>query len=175
MAAAAAPLAPGVLTPPTIIQTKMDPVYFNMYNFWSHKACPEVCWFSRRFYTSENGYKLCIGVDANGSGVDNNGDPVSGKYTSVYVYLMSGRYDDYLWFPFRGEVKITLLNNDTGKEHLEKTICFTSDTDPKFCSRVSDSKRNEFGWGDPSFVAHNELYKYIENDCLRFTVEVTIT
>ena len=154
-----------------MIHTKMNPVYINMYNFSGRKLQP-TCWFSRRFYTGKGGYKMCIGVDANGSGVDESGESVVGRYTSVYVHLMSGQFDDYLWWPFRGEVKITLLNVDSDEKHLEKVICFTNDTDDKFCEKVSENKRSDYGWGDPSFVAQDELYKYLENDCLRFTVEV---
>ena len=96
---------------------------------------------------------------------------MTGRYTSVYVHLMAGSYDEHLWWPFPGEVKITLLSIGRWND-LEKVIQFRPGLDKKFGGRVTGREKSEFGWGDPSFVDHNELYKYLENDCLKFKVEV---
>ena len=47
---------------------------------------------------------MCIGVNANGSGA------ATGTHVSVFAYLMKGKNDDNLPWPFTGEITITLLN-----------------------------------------------------------------
>ena len=147
------------------------PFQFSMCDFTYHRTHPWYCWYSPPFYTSKRGYKMCLGIDANGSGEDSKKESVAGRYTSVYVHLMLGGYDDSLWWPFVAEVKVTLLGIEE-TNNLEKVIRFHPDLDEKYSGQVTGRERSEFGWGDPSFVGHDKLCKFLENDTLRFKVEV---
>ena len=80
-----------------------DSCVFKSPDYHQHNLCNED-WYSPPFYTHPGGYKMCIKVDADGN------DDGAGTHVSVYAYLMRGRNDDNLSWPFTGEVTITLLN-----------------------------------------------------------------
>ena len=73
---------------------------------------------SPSFYTSPEGYHMSIKVHANG-----NGDG-KGTHVSVFVYILEGRNDSKLKWPFIGCVKIELLNQleDGQSSHQNSTI-----------------------------------------------------
>ncbi len=60
-----------------------------MDNFEQHKRDDD-SWFSPPVYTHPQGYKICLRVDANGSGT----------HVSVGVHFMRGEFDDSLKWPF---------------------------------------------------------------------------
>ena len=78
-------------------------------------------WASPPFYTSPGGYKMCIKVHADGSG------DAADTHVSVYVYLMRGKNDDNLPWPFTGEVTVTLLNQLEDENHCTPTISYSQD------------------------------------------------
>jgi len=51
--------------------------------------------FSRPYYTSPQGYKMCLNVCAGGCGLG------IGTHVSIYVYLLKGEYNDTLIWPFK--------------------------------------------------------------------------
>jgi hypothetical protein len=73
------------------------------------------------FYTSSKGYKMCIRVDANGDG------DAEDTHVSVFTFLMKGENNDHLPWPFTGKVTVELLNQLEDKNHLSKSLTFTSD------------------------------------------------
>ena len=80
-------------------------------------------WYSPPFYTHPGGYKMCIKVDADGF------DDGTDTYVSVFAYLMKGKNDDNLPWPFTGEVTITLLNQLADKNHYTDTVTFPQYSD----------------------------------------------
>ena len=78
--------------------------------------------YSPAFYTSPKGYKMCIGVDANGN------EDGKDTHVSVFAFLMKGENDDYLSWPFTGTVTVELLNHGQleDKNHFSETIKFIS-------------------------------------------------
>ena len=131
------------------------PVTFTMDGFAQHKGDDDN-WYSDPFYTTPHGYKMCLRVVANGSGKG------EGTHISVFVYMMQGEFDDYLKWPFRGDITIQLLNQLEDKEHHSMTIPFTDDT---VAGRVTTGES----------ISHEELYKangakYLQKDCLQFQV-----
>lgn len=60
--------------------------------------------YSPPFYTSPQGYKMCLRINPNGV------EGYSGKCVSVFVHMMRGDYDDFLPWPFQGHIYITLLD-----------------------------------------------------------------
>ena len=79
-------------------------------------------WYSRPFYSHPSGYKMCVGVAAQGvlTSVSEN----KGSHLAIGVCLMKGEYDNSLKWPFRGEVTIQLLNHldDDGGHHEERIV-----------------------------------------------------
>ena len=64
--------------------------------------------YSSPFYTSQNGYRFCINVDANGAGDG------KGTHVSVFAWLMKGDNDDSLTWPFTGSVTIACTTQPAG-------------------------------------------------------------
>ena len=135
-------------------------------------------YYSKGFYINQSlGYKLCLEVCANGK---RSG---KGTHISVFVYLMKGKYDDILHFPFEGTIIVELLNWKEDKGHHEKSISFNPHADPDgtICGRVKEGKYTTNSWGRSEFISHLSLFsptnntKYLnDNDCLRLRVKEVI-
>ena len=108
--------------------TGLIPFEFTMTDFnyykWNNTE-----WYSPSFYTHPHKYKMCLRIDANGSG--------DGKrfYVSVLVHVMRGEFDDHLRWPFQGDVTIELLNQLEDNDHYATTIRFSGKSDA-VCGRV---------------------------------------
>ena len=140
----------------------------SMTGFEQHKWIDDD-WYSGPFYTHECGYKMCIRVKAAGSG------PGKGTHISVYIHLMHGEYDEFLQWPFRGEVTIQLINQRKDNWHVQK--CMEIVGQSKACIRVVDKKVNLVGLGFECFLLHTKLgynrttgTEYLKNDTLKFRV-----
>ena len=84
-----------------VLHSHVGLVPFNVtMNGFKQKKCSNSEWYSPPFYTHYRGYKMCLGVDANGY------DDGKGSHVSVFVYMMKGEYDDSLKWPFRGYITI---------------------------------------------------------------------
>ena len=131
-------------------------------------------WYSPPFYTHPGGYKMCIEVDADGY------DDGAGTHVSVLAYLMKGKNDDNLPWPFTGEVTITLLNQLEDENHYTDTISFPQYSD-ETNERVVDDERAPDGYGESQFISHDELdfdfddnCQYLKDDCLFFEIKVEV-
>jgi len=100
----------------------MLPIELTMTDFEQHTIDSDN-WYSPPFYTHPQGYKMCLGVDANGCG---DGE---GTHVSLFAYLMRGEFDDHLKWPFQGHVVIQLCNQLQDKYHCGHTIDFSETTD----------------------------------------------
>ena len=98
------------------------------------------------FVTHSHGYRMCIRVDANG-----NGDG-EGTHVSIFTFLMQGRHDDHLKWPFRGEITIQIVNQVGDHGHVEETSCFDDSIADIYAGRVIGKER-----GVPKFLAHTDL------------------
>ena len=154
-----------------IAHTQASPRVFRMPEFNQHKTLNQD-WYSPPFYIHHGSYKMCICVEANGYAEG------KGTHISVFVYLMRGKNDDNLPWPFRGEVTITLLNQLEDKSHLTKTVEYTQHTDDKYGRRVVDSDMGSHGCGNFKFISHNRLHhdagqncQYLQDDCLYFRIK----
>ena len=81
---------------------RLTPIRFFVTDFSSKRINRKV-WNSPPFYTHPQGYKLCLDIHTNGT------DDGEGTHISVYIYLMSGEFDNQLKWPFRERVTIQLL------------------------------------------------------------------
>ena len=112
---------------------------------------------------------MCIKVYANGC--DDDAD----THVSVFAYLMRGRNDDNLPWPFPGKVTITLLNQLADKNHYPRTTSFLQDSG----RRVVNDEIAATGYGWHKFISHNQLgcyaakvCQYLKNDSLYFQIDV---
>ena len=123
-------------------------------------------WYSQPFYSEPGGYKLCLNVVAKGDGCG------AGTHVSVYVYLMKGKYDDWLKWPFECNVEYGILNWKRNANHIIRTVHFSAAT-AQCNSRVTSSERAVTGWGYSQFLSHSSLFdnsaetiQYLQQDCL---------
>ena len=122
--------------------------------------------FSKSFYSSPSGYKMCIRIHPNGHG------EAQGSHVSVFIKLLDGLNGDSLDGPFRGTVKFELLNQLADNSHHAKTL--TSATDNDMLSDISC-------YGCSKFLHHSGLShdsarntQYLMDDTLYFRATVTV-
>ena len=144
-----------------------------MFNYNEHKRVDDD-WYSVPFYSTTNGYKLQLRVDANGF--------ASGKDThlSVGVRLMKGENDQNLMWPLNSEITIQLLNWREDKGHVE-TIVPHYNAPIAARTRVMDGERAAGGMTVAQVLSHMELpynadnnTEYLHNDTLCFRVSKVI-
>ena len=128
--------------------------------------------FSPAFYTSPDGYKMCICVDANGNGKG------EGTHVSVFAHLMKGENDDHLPWPFTGMVTFELLNQLEDKNHHSKTTIFPQALENEV-QRVVNQETASTGYGCHRYISHSDLgyneaknCQYLKDDCLYFRITV---
>ena len=148
---------------------QVGPCVFNMTKYHRHKSSKQG-WYSPPFHSHPEGYKMCIGVNANGSGA------ATGTHVSVFAYLMKGKNDDNLPWPFTGEVTITLLNQLADEDHCTRTISLLQDDK---AGRVVVGERSRTGYGFFEFISHSQLdhgaaqnCQYLKDGCLFFQIKV---
>ena len=140
------------------LQNSAGFIEFTLSHFERHrKQCWS--WFSQPFYTYYRGYKLCLRVDPNDMGNCNT------SHVSLYLLLMRGEFDDDLKWPFKGDVRIELVDQTGSGEH--RTAVFSM----KGGRRVTVENRAIAGVSKLGFIAHDKLQpSYLKNDCLLFRV-----
>ena len=144
-------------------QLPILPTTLTMTNFEQHKAYDDV-WYSPPVYTHHQGYKIGLGVYANGF------DTGEGKHIFVWVFFMRGEFDDSLKWPFRGVISYQLLDQVNGKDHKTYTSTYDDETPDLCCTRVTEGGRS-LGRGATKFIAYTELEpKYLRDDTLLFQI-----
>ena len=86
---------------------------------------------------------------------------------------MRGEYDNNLKWPFKGEVRVQLLNQRGDKRHFERKLlnlstCTEGDFDRKIVAQVVGRERAERGRGHPQFIANTKLGYNPAEDCQVF-------
>ena len=151
----------------------LPPCAITMFNYNEHKRVDDE-WYSVPFYSTTNGYKLQLRVDANGF--------ASGKNThlSVGVCLMRGEKDETLKWPLNSEITIQLLNWREDKGHVEKIISHYN-APIAYRTRVMDGETAPGSRITGQFITHMELpynadynTEYLHNDTLCFRVSKVI-
>ncbi len=139
-----------------------DPPRFVMTRFSHHKADSDR-WTSNPVYTHRHGYKVCLGVIANGSSFG------KGTHVSVYIHFMRGEFDDLLKWPFRGLMFYQLLDQQ-GENHKNGTVIYDENVADSVSSRVREGEVSKGDWGQVKFVSHEELKPYLKDDTLVFQI-----
>jgi TNF receptor-associated factor 4 len=151
------------------LTTNSEPICvdFVMNNFDQHKKDEDV-WMSPSFYSHPRGYKMCLGVVANGNGEG------EGTYMSVFIYIRRGEYDNILKWPFQGTIPICLVGEGrvVNLQHTRTLICTTASP----LERVTEGDCSENGFGFYQFMPHSSLNSYLRNDSLHFRIsQITVT
>ena len=155
------PLAPVFIPPPDIVMT----------DFEKYRKAGDI-WYSPPFYSHIGGYKMSLGVYANGYG--------DGKATHVSVSccLNRGEYDHQLKWPFRGVITIQLLNQSSDEGHWEVCVRFDDTVRDRCAGRVVGGEKATSGWGCPRFIAQNKLNteneEYLKDDCLKLRISTFV-
>ena len=162
------------------LRTTTSPIVFKFLQFNKHKE-ENKPFYSLPFYSSRNGYKFSISVNAVGEedADEDDADKDDDDSTiSVYAHLEKGEYDDTLTWPFRGSVTVELLNQLEDRNHKKYTIDFPTDNDVS--GRVTSGIGN-IGWGFSNFIRHTQLghrrrinCQYLKDDTLVFRASVEI-
>ena len=149
-------------TPCTVIP--MAPPTLIMTHFSKHKKNKDR-WHSPPIYTHHHGYKICLRVDANGTGAG------KGTHVSVQVIFIRGEFDDSLKWPFRGLISLQLIDQVEGRSHAICTMVYDDTVSDVLCGKVTRGEVSEAGLETPRFIAHAELEpKYLQKDSLFFQI-----
>ena len=144
------------------------PVTFTLDNFHERKDNNEF-WLSPYFYSHKYGYKMQLKVFPNGTGEG------AGTHISIFVLIVPGEFDDFLTWPFCGNITVHLINQRKNGRSVVHKVNYT--TVDNLCYRerplhdVDDA--NRMGWGTFTLIAHAELgeeREYLKNNCLSFCV-----
>ena len=151
-----------------IAPSRNVPIELIMTQYSAHKKNNDH-WYSPPFYTGPGGYKMCMGVDANGQASG------AGTHVSVAVHLMRGEYDSRLVWPFRGDITIQLVNYSNDQDHHDETVHF-NDAASRESKQVVSGGRAAKGWGYQKFISHTTVEfstktrRYIVDNCLTFRI-----
>ena len=169
--------APMPLEQKTWLQNKvlqkepLPPWVFRMERFQEKKENGE-WWYSDPVYSHFGGYKMCLNVDANGSG-DGEGTDVS-----VYISMMRGDNDDNLKWPFKGTIEVSLLNQLENEQHTSESWSYDDNTPTVSSGCVTEGRRVADGWGLQCFISHQDLNyqggkncQYLKDNTLFFRVD----
>ena len=132
-------------------------------------------WYSDPVYSHFGGYKMCLRIDTNEDCAYGGSD----THVSMYIYLMRGDNDDNLRWPFKGTIKVSLLNQLEDGQHLTEELWSPDHEVPEETSgRVTEGERANTCWGLHRFVRHQDLSccgrkycQYLKDNTLFFRVD----
>lgn len=101
--------------------------------------------FSKPFYTSPRGYKLCVRIIPKWQD----------KKVCVCIHLMHGEFDGELKWPYTGTLEVELLNQLEDSRHISRTIQYPGEEG----MRVEKGKMKEVGYGYYDFITHDKLHR----------------
>ena len=144
------------------------PFTLTMHEF-EEKRKKNISWYSPPFYSHPCGYKMCLRIMANGR---SKGEK---SHVSVDLYMMKGEYDEYLKWPFRGDIVILLLSQTNDEKHLTKILPMDDRATDIIAGRVITGERCPNGRGFTQFIHHRDLQpNFLKNNCLQLCVKEVI-
>lgn len=127
-------------------------------------------WYSPTFETSKGGHMMRLEVYPNGR------DGL-GTHISVYVFIVKGKNDSNIPWPFVGHVKVELLNQLNDSNHA----CLDFGEYKALSPQTTDTVEVANSLGMPQFLPLPELRfksakkcQFLKNDTLYFRVAVTV-
>ena len=138
-------------------------------------------WYSPSFYSHPGGYKMCLKLRTCGQ------DEGYGTHLSLYVHIMSGEFDDRLAWPFKGEVRLQLLNQRSDHDHFNATVKFDELVEMKVRGPVINGLKITSGTacirgtGNAKLISHEDLVfnqikgtEYLKDDAMFVRVNEVI-
>ena len=129
-------------------------------------------WHSDPVHSHFGGYKMCLKLFANGNKL------AQGTHVSLYITLMRGDNDDNLKWPFKGTIKVSLLNQLEDGQHHTWQPWSPDDLPERASGRVTKGERADRGWGQAHFMSHQDLNycgdtnsQYLKDNTLFFRVD----
>ena len=147
-------------TPGSISLLHATPAHHVLSKLWDEKMKNGEGWFSDPVYSHFGGYKMRLKVSANGlsDGQD--------THVSVLIYWMRGDNDANLKSPFRGTIKVSLLNQLEDWQHLTKLLWSPiEDVSDDCCGGVTGTDRSSTGWGYTKFISNQDLKDCNRKEC----------
>ena len=156
----------------TLQREPVSPWVFKMTGFHDKKKDDEQ-WFSDPVYSHFGGYKMCLNVVANGCGDGR------GTHVSLFFCLMRGDNDDHLKWPFKGTIKVSLLNQlEDGQHYTKVLVSLYGEIPERYRKRVIGREKTASGWGLPKFISLRDLNcfgrrncQYLKDSTLSFRVD----
>ncbi len=133
-----------------------------------HRSNNEV-WLSEPFYSGPEGYKMCLGVYANGQ------SEVRGSYESVFLQLLEGEFDGYIRWPFKGTATVKLLDQSSQSwlsRDIERSFSFTFYQPVRSYQR--SSMQNRASVPDFARLVIQDYCPYEVDDCSCYEVSVQV-
>ena len=122
---------------------------------------------SEPFYSSINGYKMKVSFYPRGTKSNRNG------YSSVFLVIMKGEYDEALSWPFRHKVVFTLIDQKRDPEkRSNRSMELIPDPSKhaKSCAKPTQAENPRFGFS--WFRLIYSVMSYILDDSLLLEVRV---
>ena len=115
---------------------------------------------------------MCLGVYAK------RYDTGKGTHVSVFAYLMRGDNDDNLKWPFKGTIKVSLLNQLDEQHHMKLLWSPIEYISKDASGRLTWRGRACKGWGKQKFISHQDLnycggrnHQYLKDNTLFLRVD----
>ena len=114
------------------------------------------------FYSHYYGYKMCLRVNLNGV------DTSRGTHLSIFVHFMQGDYDDVIVWPFWGNIKLVVVDQNEICEMRHHVIENLVSKPNLAAFQRPQTPRNHKGFGYMEFLPLSMLDNstYIKNDSL---------
>ncbi|XP_064403015.1 TNF receptor-associated factor 4-like [Halichondria panicea] len=139
-----------------------------------HLRQQEKEWNSKPFF-SKSGYSMVLNVHLCG-----NKDGY-GSHLSVYTYIVKGKYDHLLIWPFFGSVTITLEDQELGNHYTYSLLYTHEQTNGEGGAREQTNGEEgarryhdtlTSGWGWSKFIELKHLNpNFLKDDCLVFQID----
>ena len=163
------PSTPITTKSPTLPSSDTSQVTLKLSSFTRLQAANQP-WYSPAFETSKGGHTMRLEVYPNGR------DGL-GTHISVYVFIVKGKNDDKIPWPFVGHVKVELLNQLNDSNH----VCLDFGEYKALSPQTTDTVEVANSLGMPQFLPLPELRfksakkcQFLKNDTLYFRVAVTV-
>ncbi|KAG8535496.1 hypothetical protein GDO81_028428 [Engystomops pustulosus] len=121
------------------------------------------------FYTGKPGYKLCLRMH-----LQSPSAPRCANYISLFVHTMQGDYDNLLYWPFQGTIRLSILDQSEGSNIVDQEEIM--DTKPDLLAFQRPTvPRNPKGFGYVTFMPIQALRQrmFVKNDTLLVRCIVT--
>ncbi|CAH0560247.1 unnamed protein product [Brassicogethes aeneus] len=117
--------------------------------------------YSPGFYTSANGYKLCVRL---------NLSPRDPNYIAILIHMMKTEHDNTLEWPFSGRLSITVIHPIESYRNIKETMMTRPELEA-FKRPVQDLNPRGFGYTEFVLVEDLKIQEFMRNNTLVIKVQ----